>query len=99
MARVTSWTAKKVQVKYNAGGGSQILKSSGPMALLSAQANKCAANCNALGASQSRGSNERPRFVAEPVSLNWTGGYRVRCDNFAAWLADRNHNTLMKGCS
>jgi hypothetical protein len=86
-------------VKYLSGGGTQVLKSAGVRSLLSQQASRMASSCTALAANQSRGCAERPRYMTASRTLTWTAAETVFPANFAARLADRNHNTLKKGCN
>lgn len=86
-------------VKYLAGGGSQVLKSAGVRSLLAQQGNRMASSCTSLAANQSRGCAERPRYATAAKTLDWVAAQTVYPANFAARLADRNHNTLKKGCN
>lgn len=84
------------KVKIIPGGVIEVVKSQGVCELLLSQADKAAQRCNSIAGGVD--SRNAPLYESEIKMLDRTAGATVYCANVEAFVDNRLHNTLKKGC-
>lgn len=93
----SGWGARLAgRVRIVRGGVVEISKSGGVQSLLAQQGAKCASRCNSMA--RLSHASTRPLYDSQPKMLTNTAACRVGCANVEAYVENRIHNTLKKGC-
>ena len=88
--------ASKAKIRLIPSGVAEVAKSPGVQYLLYHQGAKCASACNSIG--HLSHSKVQPKYDWGIKMLDHTAACRVGCANTEAYVDNRIHNTLKKGC-